>query len=78
MRPYAKIIWAMNDMPRVPDAANGLFRRVKVIKFPPIPEKDRDPRIKEAIKTEGAGIVTRCLKACGACGRVDVSRSPSA
>ena len=62
MRPYAKIIWAMNDMPRVPDAANGLFRRVKVIKFPPIPEKDRDPRIKEAIKTEGAGILNWALE----------------
>ena len=62
MRPYAKVIWAMNDMPRVPDAANGLFRRVKVIKFPPIPEKDRDPRIKEAIKTEGAGILNWALE----------------
>jgi P4 family phage/plasmid primase-like protien len=60
--PRVKIIWAMNELPRVPDAGNGLFRRVKVIKFPALAEKDRDPRIKEEIKKEGAGILNWALE----------------
>jgi putative DNA primase/helicase len=32
----AKAVWAMNVLPRVPDPNNGLFRRVKVVRFPPI------------------------------------------
>lgn len=60
IRPHAKIAWAMNDMPRVPDAGDGLFRRVKVIKFPKL-EADADPRVKETIETEGAGILNWAL-----------------
>jgi P4 family phage/plasmid primase-like protien len=60
IRPRAKIAWAMNDMPRVPDAGNGLFRRVKVIKFPKLGE-DADPKVKETIETEGAGILNWAL-----------------
>jgi len=59
--PRVKLIWAMNELPRVQDAGNGLFRRVKVIKFPPMDENERDPKIKEAIKTEGAGILNWAL-----------------
>jgi P4 family phage/plasmid primase-like protien len=61
-RPFAKIAWAMNELPRVPDSLNGLFRRVKVIKFPKLDEKDRDPQIKEAVKNEGAGILNWALE----------------
>lgn len=61
-RPMVKILWAMNEMPRVPDAGNGLFRRVKVIKFPALEESKRDPDVKEAIKLEGAGILNWALK----------------
>jgi putative DNA primase/helicase len=60
IRPHAKIAWAMNDMPRVPDAGDGLFRRVKVIKFPRL-AADADPTVKESIKTEGAGILNWAL-----------------
>ncbi len=59
--PKAKLLWAMNELPRVPSANDGLFRRVKVIEIEPIPEAERDPEIKEAIKTEGAGILNWAL-----------------
>ncbi len=62
IRSHVKIIWAMNELPRVSDAGNGLFRRVKVIKFPPLPEEKRDPEVKEKIKTEGAGILNWALE----------------
>ncbi len=61
MRAQVKLCWSMNELPRVPDAGNGLFRRVKVIKLPVLAEEDRDPCIKEAIKNEGAGILNWAL-----------------
>jgi len=48
-------------LPRVHSAGDGLFRRVKIVKFPAIPKADQDPRIKEAIMTEGAGILNWAL-----------------
>ncbi len=59
--PHAKIAWAMNELPRIPEAGNGLFRRVKVVRFPHIPESERDPKIKEGVKIEGAGILNWAL-----------------
>ena len=53
--------WAMNDVPRVPSANDGPFRRVKVVEIDPIPEEKRDPEMKEAIKQEGAGILNWAL-----------------
>lgn len=60
--PRAKIAWAMNDFPRVSDANNGIFRRVKVVNFPAIPEAERRPELKEAISHEGAGILNWALE----------------
>jgi putative DNA primase/helicase len=60
--PYCKLAWAMNDLPRVPDPNSGLFRRVKIVNFPQIPESLRNPTLKEAIKTEGAGILNWALE----------------
>jgi putative DNA primase/helicase len=57
-----KIAWAMNELPRVADANSGLFRRVKVVKFPKLDEVDRDPDIKKAIEGEGAGILNWALE----------------
>lgn len=59
--PRAKLVWAMNELPRVGEAGSGLFRRVKVLQMPTIPEKDRDPEIKERVKEEGAGILNWAL-----------------
>lgn len=61
VKSYAKILWSMNDLPRVGDAGNGLFRRVKVIRFPALAEAERDPSVKERIAQEGAGILNWAL-----------------
>jgi len=59
--PAAKVLWSMNDLPRVSDANNGIFRRVKVVRVQPIPESERDHEVKKTIKTEGAGILNWAL-----------------
>ncbi len=59
--PRCKIAWAMNELPRVADANSGLFRRVKVVKFPVLPPDERDPEIKRDIEGEGAGILNWAL-----------------
>jgi putative DNA primase/helicase len=60
--PRAKVCWAMNELPRVADANSGLFRRVKVVGFPKLPEDEQDPKIKHAIEQEGAGILNWALE----------------
>jgi P4 family phage/plasmid primase-like protien len=59
--PHAKIIWAMNERPSTYSSDDGLFRRVKIIQFPNLDEKDRDPSLKEAIQGEGPGILNWAL-----------------
>jgi len=58
--PRAKLFWAMNEIPRIGDAGNGLFRRVKVVAFPAL-NGEPDPSIKKMIKLEGAGILNMAL-----------------
>ncbi len=60
--PRAKVMWALNELPRVGSDGVGLFRRVKVVKLPPIPEAERDPNVKEQVKQEGAGILNWALE----------------
>ena len=60
--PRAKLAWAMNELPRVKGAGNGVFRRVKVVTFPAIPEHERRPELKELVKTEAAGILNWALE----------------
>lgn len=58
----AKLVWAMNSLPNLFDADNGLFRRVKVLEIgKSIPENQRDPNIIGNIRTEGAGIINWAL-----------------
>jgi putative DNA primase/helicase len=59
--PRAKILWAMNDFPRVKGSSDGLFRRVQVVSFPKL-TVEADPAVKEAIKGEGAGILVWALE----------------
>ena len=59
--PRAKILWAMNDLPRIKDANSGLFRRVKVVPFPKLDVKP-DPAVKKQIKGEGPGILVWALE----------------
>lgn len=60
--PRAKLCWALNDLPRIAEAGSGLFRRVKVVAFPPLAESARDPGVKEAIMAEGAGILNWAIE----------------
>jgi len=39
----------------------GRFIQVKIVKFPAIPKSEQDPKVKEAIRTEGAGILNWAL-----------------
>lgn len=55
IHPKAKLLWAMNQLPRIPNADDGIFRRVHLIRMQPIEEKDE--QVKEDIKEEGAGIL---------------------
>lgn len=61
VQPVAKVIWAMNDLPRVANTTSGIFRRVKVLEFPKLGGKP-EPVIKERIKDEGAGILNWALE----------------
>jgi putative DNA primase/helicase len=59
--PRAKILWAMNKLPRIQDAGDGIFRRVQIVRFDPLPYAHRNPTVKEQIKTEGPGILNWAL-----------------
>lgn len=56
-----KICWAMNEFPRIPDAGNGIFRRVKVITFAPIPGAEMDLELKDKVRAEAQGIFNWAL-----------------
>ena len=59
--PHAKLIWAMNELPKIPSISNGLFRRVKVIEFPPLDESRKDTSLKKLVNDEGPGILNWAL-----------------
>jgi P4 family phage/plasmid primase-like protien len=59
--PRAKVLWAMNALPRVPEGGVGLFRRVKVVPFKAIPEDQRDPALKRSLLQELPGILNWAL-----------------
>jgi putative DNA primase/helicase len=59
--PRCKIAWAMNELPRVGNMDDGIFRRVKIMELPEIASDKRDPRVKEAVKESGAGILCWAL-----------------
>ena len=58
--PYAKILWAMNEIPRIKEASSGLFRRVKVVEWPAL-KKTPDPNIKVQMRYMGAAILNWAL-----------------
>jgi len=59
--PTAKIVWAMNEAPRIANTTSGIFRRVKIVEFPAL-QGERDPDVKEYVKSEGAGILNWALE----------------
>lgn len=60
--PKAKLMWSMNGLPRVANPKDGIFRRVKVVGIPNPEGRVNDPKIKEKIQTEGAGILNWALE----------------
>jgi putative DNA primase/helicase len=55
--PYCKIIFAANDMPHISDTSDALFRRMLLLDFNNVIEKQSmDVELKEKIKKEAAGI----------------------
>lgn len=61
-RPIAKIIWAMNEIPKIRNLEqNGLSRRFIVIKFPELAEGLRNIDLKMEIKNETPGILNYFL-----------------
>jgi P4 family phage/plasmid primase-like protien len=59
--PRCKIAWALNELPRVGNMDDGIFRRVKIMELPEIPAEERDPRVKESVKGSGAAILIWAL-----------------
>lgn len=60
-RSTAKFLWAMNSLPGLYDANNGLFRRIHILRIDRMPVQ-KDPTIVERIQSEGAGIINWALK----------------
>jgi putative DNA primase/helicase len=60
--PRCKIIWAMNELPRIASGDDGIFRRVKILEVPEIPAAYRDPAVKEAVKDGGAAILNWAME----------------
>lgn len=59
--PRCKLLWAMNELPRIDERGSGLFRRVKLVQFPAIPIERRNPRVKEDIAKSGMAITNWAL-----------------
>lgn len=59
---HCKLLWAMNELPRVDDRGAGIFRRVKLVHMPPIDAAKRDPRVKEDIQRSGMAILNWALE----------------
>jgi putative DNA primase/helicase len=60
VRPVAKILWAMNELPQIRNPNAGIFRRAQVVPFPALKDK-QNPLVKEFIKSEGSGILNWAL-----------------
>ena len=60
VKPVAKVMWAMNEAPRIATAQSGIFRRVNIVTFPKL-ERKADPLVKGYVKQEGAGILNWAL-----------------
>jgi putative DNA primase/helicase len=62
-RPNCKIIFAANDMPKISDTSNALFRRMILIDFDNVIADDViDRDLKDRVATEGAGIFNFALE----------------
>jgi putative DNA primase/helicase len=61
LRLSAKWVWALTHLPRLAYAGSGLFRRVRIVTFPPRALADRDPALKARLAQEGPGLLNWAL-----------------
>lgn len=54
IKPLIKLVWAMNELPRIDSSGVGLFRRVVPVPWRKV--ENPDPAIKEAVKQSGQAI----------------------
>lgn len=59
IKPHVKLVWAMNELPRIDSSGIGLFRRVVPIPWRKV--EDPDPQVKEAVFTLGPVIFNWAL-----------------
>jgi putative DNA primase/helicase len=62
-RPYARLLFSCNDIPKnYADRSDGFYRRLLIIRFDKsVSEEKRDPNLRERIATERDGILTWAL-----------------
>lgn len=53
--PRTKLAWAMNNLPVVNEANNGIFRRASIVKMEKLAKED--PALKEAITVDGQALI---------------------
>lgn len=73
IRPTVKLVWAMNELPRIDSSGVGLFRRVVPVPWRKV--ETPDPAVKEAVKTSGQAIFNWAyegLKRLNARGRFEI------
>jgi putative DNA primase/helicase len=62
-RPQFKLLMATNELPRISGTDDGIWRRIKIVKFPiKIPESDIDHNLMAKLKNELPGILNFALK----------------
>lgn len=66
-RPYARLLFSCNEIPRnYGDRSDGFYRRLIIIRFDrSIPQEQRDPNLREKLAVERDGILTWALDGLG-------------
>lgn len=62
IHPHAKILWAANELPRITSRGAGVFRRLKIVRFPALPIEARNPRVKDDVMRSGMAILNWTLE----------------
>lgn len=73
IRPTVKLVWAMNELPRIDSSGVGLFRRVVPVPWRKVEKPD--PAVKEAVKLSGQAVFNWAyegLKRLNTRGRFDI------
>ncbi len=61
VRPVAKLLWAMNDAPRVSDPTSGIFRRIRLVNWPARTVAE-DTTLKERLEADLPAVLNWALR----------------